>query len=275
VKLGIALRSMGSQSTRQTFLECARSAEVAGFDDLWVQDHIAIAPDDSEGSGGRYLDPLAALAFLAGATDRIGLGTGVLVLPYREKLATAKWVATVQELSQGRLLLGVGVGWLQSEFNALGVDRKQRGRISDETLEFIGRCFAADEVEQNGQPFLFLPRPPRPPIFVGGAPPHALERAARFADGWMPMGGDPERLAEPIARLRELALEAGKPAPEVVLMTGFPLDDPARAAAQVHAYAEIGVTHCVSGGRYADANEFRRNADALAKHVLPVVADLR
>src|SRR5712671_2054275 len=157
---------MGPQSTRATLLACARGAEAAGLDDLWVADHIAIPPDDAEGSGGRYLDPLATLAFLAAATTRIGLGTGVLVLPYRPPLATAKWVATIQELSAGRLLLGVGVGWMDAEFKAAGVPKSQRGAITDTTLAFLHRCFAADEVDANGQPFLFLPRPTRPPIFV-------------------------------------------------------------------------------------------------------------
>ena len=199
MKLGLYLRNMGPQSSRATVLECARSAEAAGIDDLWVADHVAIPPDDAEGSGGRYLDPLATLAYLAGATTRIGLGTGVLVLPYRPPLATAKWVATIQELSGGRLLLGVGAGWMEPEFRAVGAAKARRGALTDHTLEFLHRCFAADEVETNGQRFLFLPRPQRPPIFVGGAPPHALRRAVRFGDGWMPMGGDPERLRPAIS----------------------------------------------------------------------------
>src|ERR1700687_6069151 len=115
MKLGLYLRNMGPQSTRATVLACARAAEAAGIDDLWVADHIAIPPDNAEGSGGRYLDPLATLAYVAGATARIGLGTGVLVLPYRPPLATAKWVATIQELSGGRLLLGGGAGWMAAE----------------------------------------------------------------------------------------------------------------------------------------------------------------
>src|SRR5207245_7134965 len=94
-----------------------------------VVDHIAIPPYDAEGSDGRYLDPLATLAFLAGVTTRVGLGTAVLVLPYRPALPTAKWIATVQELSGGRLNLGVGVGWMAAEFRALGVDLRRRGAI--------------------------------------------------------------------------------------------------------------------------------------------------
>src|SRR5262245_22865763 len=153
MRTGLFLRNMGPQSRPATLLACARAAEAAGIDDLWVADHIAIPPDDAVGSGGRYLDPLATLAYLAGATHRIGLGTGVLVLPYRPPLATAKWVATVQELSGGRFNLGVGVGWMEAEFRAAGVDRKRRGAITDTTLEFLNRCFAADEVESNGQRF--------------------------------------------------------------------------------------------------------------------------
>jgi alkanesulfonate monooxygenase SsuD/methylene tetrahydromethanopterin reductase-like flavin-dependent oxidoreductase (luciferase family) len=174
VRIGITLRVMGPQATRNTLLDCARAAEDAGLDDLWVADHIAIPPDDAEGSEGRYLDPLGALAFLASATSRIGLGTAVLILPYRPALPTAKAIATVQELSEGRLRLGVGVGWMAPEFRALGVDRRRRGAITDETLAFLDRCFSSDEVELNGQRFLFRPRPARPPILVGGAPPVAV-----------------------------------------------------------------------------------------------------
>ncbi len=147
MRLGVVLRVMGPASTRGILLECAQAAEQAGIDDLWVVDHIAIPPDDAEGSGGRYLDPLATLAYLAGVTSEIGLATGVLVLPYRPPLPTAKAIATVQELSGGRLMLGVGVGWMAAEFRALGVERSQRGRLTDETLAFLRRCFAKPRTE--------------------------------------------------------------------------------------------------------------------------------
>ncbi len=269
MKIGAYLRNMGPQSTRAVLLACARAAETSGLDDLWVADHIAIPPDDAEGSGGRYLDPLATLAFLAGATTRIGLGTGVLVLPYRPPLATAKWVATIQELSAGRLLLGVGIGWMAAEFRALGLARRDRAAISDTTLAFLRRCFASDEVEANGQPFLFRPRPARPPIIVGGAAPHALRRAARFGDGWMPIGSEPDALRADVARLRELMAAAGNPSPEVVVLTGLPLGDPAAAVARVRAYADVGATRLVHAARYEDADAFRRAVDVLATHVLP------
>ena len=264
---------MGPQSSRETLLACARAAEAAELDDLWVPDHIAIPPDDAEGSDGRYLDPLATLAYLAAATDRIGLGTGVLILPYRPALPTAKWLATIQELSQGRLRLGVGIGWMDAEFRAVGVERSRRGAIADETLEFFDRCFRSDEVEANGQPFLFRPRPARPPIYVGGRPPHALKRAVRFGDGWFPIGGSADALRPQIRDLRERAARAGRPEPEVVLMTALPLRDSSQAAAQARELAAAGVTQLVHGARYADASEFQRDAEALAKHVRPVLSE--
>lgn len=273
MKLGVAVRSMGPQSAPGILLECVRAAENAGLADAWIQDHIAIPPDDAEGSGGRYLDPLTALAWLAGQTTRIGLGTGVLILPYRAPLPTAKAVATVQELSGGRLRLGVGVGWMDAEFRALGVERRHRGRLADETLAFLRSCFEDDVARAHGQEFLFRPRPARPPIYVGGAGPHALERTVRFGDGWMPMMVPPEKLAGETAKLRELATAAGRTAPEVVALCGFDPGDPLRAADQARALLAAGATHLVAGTRYDDAEGFRRQVDFLAEHVAPVGAE--
>lgn len=267
MKLGLYLRNMGPQSTPATILACARAAEAAGLDELWLADHVAIPPDQSEGSGGRYLDPLATIAFLAGATERIALGTGVLVLPYRPPLATAKWIATIQELSGGRFLFGVGVGWMEAEFRAVGVPYAERTRVTDATLDFVTRCFAGDEVVSNGQPMLFLPRPARPPILVGGGP-RTFARIARWADGWMPLlgkGADPEALRAPIATLHDRMREVGRGAPEVAVLTELPLDDPSAATACLDALAGVGATRVAHVWRYADADDFRRVAEALAR----------
>jgi len=131
VKYGIAIRNMGPQSTRATIRACAAAAESLGYDALFVSDHLCIPPDQTEGSGGRYLDVLTTLAYLAGTTERIGLGISVLVLPYRPAVLSAKQLATIQELSGERMILGIGVGWMKPEFDALGVDKRQRGRITD------------------------------------------------------------------------------------------------------------------------------------------------
>ncbi len=267
MKFGLALRSMGEASQANVILDCARAAEQAGIDDLWVQDHIAIPPDDAEGSEGRYLDPLATLAWLAAATETIALGTGVLVAPSRSPLPTAKTVATVQELSGGRLLLGVGVGWMGAEFRALGVDRKNRGADTDRLLDLLHRCFHGEDdvVEENGQAFLFRPRPAAPPIFIGGGAPHALERAARWGQGWMPMGGKPAQLAPDIARLRELAEGLGRPEPEVATMTALPGGGANADADFLRTLGEVGITRVIAGaGRYTKASEFGQLVDQLA-----------
>jgi probable F420-dependent oxidoreductase len=265
MRLGLYVRNMGPQSAPDTVVACARAVEDAGLAHLWVGDHVAIPPDDAEGSDGRYLDPLGMLAFLAGCTARVELGMGALVLPYRPPLPTAKWVATIQELSRGRLLLGVGVGWMRPEFRALGVDFGRRGRITDATLEFLQRCFAGDVVEEHGQPFLFRPRPARPPILVGGAPEHAFRRIVRFGDGWMPFAMEPADLAAPVAELHRRLREVGKPAPRIVAVTRLDFSDPKAAAARARAFAAAGTTDLVHGWRYRGSDDFRVAADAMAK----------
>ncbi len=263
MKLGLYLRNMGPQSTRPLIADAARAAEEAGIDDLWVADHLAIAPEDSEGSEGRYLEPLATLAFLAGITERVALAVGVLIVPYRPALLTAKWIASIQELSEGRLVLGVGVGWMEKEFRALGVDRRRRGETTDATLSFLHACFAGDQVEANGQTFLFRPRPTRPPIMVGGAPPHAIRRAVRFGEGWMATGAHAQVLEASIASLREGMAAAGKPAPEVVLLQPLPVEDDDRLANRLAELVALGVTRVVHPWRYRDVEEVARVAARL------------
>ncbi len=267
--LGVTLRNMGDQSSPELLLAGARAAENRGFESLWITDHIAIPPDDAEGSNGRYLDPLVTLGVLAGATARIKLGTGVLILPYRPALPTAKQVATLQELSEERLLLGVGIGWMDPEFRALAIDRHQRGRDSDAILEFLNRCFTSpdDVVEAHGQAFLFRPNPPTPPIYVGGRAPHALERALRHDAGWLPMVGKPEQLEGDLERFRTLAAEAGKAAGPVTVLGGLPLERPDEARSRVQAYRDLGVERLVCALRYDTIAEYERQLDSIAQLV--------
>ena len=227
-------------------------------------DHIAIPPDDAEGSGGRYVDPLVTLAWLAGATKRVRLGVGVLVLPYRSALPTAKQIASLQELSGERLILGVGVGWMAAEFKALGVHRSGRGRATDATLDLLNRCFQADDVVENGQRFLFKPRPARPPVLIGGGPPHALRRAARYGDGWLPMALRPDKLAKHLATYRQFCAEEGREAGPATVMGALPLHDRTAAVESLQAYREAGAERFVHGGRYGDATEFGRRVEQLA-----------
>ncbi len=264
MQIGVTLRNMGPQSSVEILTQCAAGAERLGFESLWITDHIAIPPDDAEGSGGRYLDPLTTLAYLGGTTRRIRLGSGVIILPYRPPLPTAKQVATVQELTGGRLLLGVGIGWMDAEFRALGIDRHQRGRISDGTLDYLNRCFTEEVMEANGQPFLFRPCPAKPPIYVGGAAPHALVRAARYGEGWLPMGLDPEPLGEAMAEYRRITEELGRPAGRVTLMRGLPIGNADAARALVDAYRALGLERLVCAVRYNDADGYLEQLERLA-----------
>lgn len=267
MRIGVMLRNMGPASTPAVMAAAARYAEDAGLGDLWICDHLAIPPEESSGSGGRYVDPLATLAWLGGITTRIGLGASVLILPYRPALPTAKAVAAIQELSGHRLTLGVGTGWMAAEFQALGVPRGERGARTDQALEILHRCFAEDEVELNGQRFLFLPRPPRPPILVGGAGEHCLARIARYGEGWMPMTLDPAKLAAPIVELRDRMRAAGRESPSVVPMGGLPLADAVATGERLAALSELGVTGLVQAASYPDLDGFKQQVDALARHL--------
>lgn len=265
MRMGMFLRNFGPASTPEIIAGCATAAEAIGLDDLWICDHIAIPPEEATESGGRYLDPLTTLAYLAAITRRIGIGVSVLIVPYRPALPTLKAIATIQELSGGRLSLGAGVGWMEAEFRALGVERSKRAALTDEMLEFTHTCFANDEVDLNGQRFIFKPRPPRPPLLIGGEAPHALERAVRYGDGWIPTGGDPEKLRKPIAELRQSMAACGKLPPQVITLTALPLDDIPRAAERLAALADAGVTGVDHAGRYSNVEEFRLVAEKLTE----------
>jgi len=260
--VGISIRNMGVQSTPAIVGAAARAADEAGFESLWITDHIAIPPDDAEGSGGRYLDPLGTLGWLAGQTSRIKLGTGVLILPYRPPLPTAKLLATVQELSGERVVLGVGIGWMRAEFNAVGQNLRKRVSTSEATLRFLHECFDNDVVTANDQQFLFKPRPARPPFLIGGAAPHAVDRALRLGDGWMPMGRL-EKLREPIRDYRARAEALGQ-TPEVVTFAPLNPADPGALRAALEAHAEAGATRLVTSTRYEQGDELLRYIDAVA-----------
>ena len=264
MQIGVTIRNMGPQSSRDLLTQCALDAQAAGLESIWITDHIAIPPDDSAGSEGRYLDPLITLAYIAGVTGDIKLGVGVLILPYRAALPTAKQIATLQELSANRLLLGVGIGWMDAEFRALGVDRRQRGAISDATLAFLRTCFENDVVEANDQPFLFRPRPEKPPVYVGGGPPHALRRAARLADGWLPMGLEPDALARHMSTYREFCAAEGRNAGRVTLLRGLPLADESQCRALIAEYADLGLERLVCGVRYDTSGQFREQLALLS-----------
>jgi probable F420-dependent oxidoreductase len=277
MKLGMNLRNWGDQAHRSAIVACAKAADESGLHSIWVNDHIGFPPKLEENDFeipddfGSILDPLAALAFLAACTERVKLGTAVLLLPYRPSLLTAKWIASLQALSEDRILLGVGAGWMVEEFRALGVDRSRRGALTDEGLDFLQRCFDQDVIESNGQPLRFAPRPNRPPFLIGGVPKVAIPRAAARGDGWMPVGIAPAELKGHIEHLNEQARASGRGPMEVFAMKTLPLDKPDEAVALAQAYRDAGATELVHTQGVSGPDEYRRIVEFLESRVMPAV----
>jgi len=192
MKLGICLPHYGRPIEPSRLIQLAARAEEMGLDSLWVTDHVVVPRDVALIYRDEMLDPLAVLPWLAGVTERIALGTSVIVLPYRSPLPVAKLLASVDVLSAGRLIVGVAVGWLEGEFAALGIPFRERGRRADEAIELFKTVWTqeypqidAAGAHLTGTKVSPMPRQkPRPPILVGGASDGALRRAAKLGDGW-------------------------------------------------------------------------------------------
>jgi probable F420-dependent oxidoreductase len=197
-------------------------AESLGLDGVFVPDHILAKPATTQHYGGHWPDPFSLLAFLAGRTRRIRLGASVIVLPYRAPLVTAKAAATVDQVSSGRFIFGIGVGWDEAEFVDLRLPFGRRGRLSDDYLRAIKAAWAADVPEYTGEyasfsGATFAPRPvqrPHPPIWVGGSPggvsSPAVRRCAELGDAWHPLGLGLDDIEKGYATLRQLAVTAGR-----------------------------------------------------------------
>ncbi|TQK45235.1 luciferase-type oxidoreductase [Streptomyces sp. SLBN-118] len=201
--------------------EIARAADRAGFAYLATCDHVAIPRRLADAMSTVWYDPVATLAFLAGITERVRLLSHVAVVGLRHPLVSAKQYATLDHLSGGRLILGVGAGHVQEEFEALGVDFAARGPVLDETIDALRAALGEEEFpEFAGEWFSFsgLGQRPRPaqrriPLWVGGSSPAAVRRAAVRGDGWLPQGDPRTRLPDQIARLKALRADAGITAP--------------------------------------------------------------
>jgi probable F420-dependent oxidoreductase len=196
---------LGFEATPEGIITTAVKAEELGFDAVFVNDHIIVDGLPRSAPWTNTYDPFVSLSFIAANTTRIDLGVSVLVVPYRNPIATAKLLATLDRMSNGRLIAGVGVGWNEAEFKALGVPFHERGARTTEYLQIWQACWAPGEVSFDGRFFRFSnmhvsPKPlqqPYPPIWVGGSSDSALRRAAAFATVWQPT---PTPVAELIER---------------------------------------------------------------------------
>jgi probable F420-dependent oxidoreductase len=285
----------GEYQTPQAVHEMSVALEVAGIDACYVTDHPA--PDSEwlrQGMGHDALDPFSAFAFVAAATTRLRLHTNIVVMAYRNPFLTAKSAATLQVLSGGRLILGVGAGYQKSEFEALGVDFHKRGKLFDEALEVIRLAWAGGPVVFEGMHFEANgnePRPvpdPAPPIWIGGGSDKAVSRAARWGDGWCPFFAAPtmsalnrdtgihtvEQLGGKIAMLHDRRAAAGKSGPFDIAIgpkarLGYLKPGGADAYLEaVHELAAVGVTWAMAEPPHKSRAQYLENVQWFGEEVI-------
>ncbi|MET9362048.1 LLM class F420-dependent oxidoreductase [Streptomyces sp. NPDC006632] len=277
-------------------VEIARAADRSGFAYVASCDHVAIPRRLARPMSTIWYDPVATLSYLAAATERVLLMSHVAVVGLRHPLVTAKQYATLDHLSGGRLILGVGAGHVREEFDAVGADFERRGPVLDETIDALRVALGPEEYpEFHGERFSFdgLGQRPRPaqrrvPIWVGGSSPAAVRRAALRGDGWLPQGDPRDRLPSQIARLRELRERAGVDDPITVgaiteaLYVGEPgwatgrrtlTGKPEALAESLRAYRAMGVDQIQVRFRSRGCDELRDQMAAFGAEVAPHLND--
>ena len=240
---GFSLLMRGKDATPTNFTKMAKTSEELGLDSLWCSSHIIMPPQVESGYVGipgakhpphwseQYWEPMTVLSYLAAQTSKLTLGTSVTVLPMHNPIEVAKQVAEVDQLTRGRFVFGVGVGWFSEEFGVLGQDFQTRGKRTDEALEMMQTLWTEEPASFNGEFFQFsdahfAPKPvqqPHPPIWIGGKAGAALRRAARFGDAFHPVRPTYEKLIEDWAKVRELALGYGRNADSLELAVKVPI----------------------------------------------------
>ncbi|MEU1779085.1 TIGR03619 family F420-dependent LLM class oxidoreductase [Streptomyces abikoensis] len=245
MRFGINLPNFGRGIDPASLRGWAVTAERLGYHLLTVSDHIALTPDAHRRSPAPFYDSFTTLAWLAGQTDTIELGTGVAIAPQRHPLQLARVSASLDQLSGGRLVLGVGAGWARDSFRALGVPYHRRGALTDEYLSALRVLWTEEVASFRGETISFdevrtAPRPvrsPHPPIWVGGNSRAAIRRAARHGDAWHPMWPQGPELVPALRVLAEEASAAGRPTPAFcptipLALTARPLPDHVRRLGQ-------------------------------------------
>jgi probable F420-dependent oxidoreductase len=319
--VGVLVPQIGHNSGPSALRDVAQAAEQLGFASLWTTDHIVMPADyssrypfsaDSQISVGDdqpYYELFTTLGFLSAVTTTAQLGVAVCIVPYRHPVYLSKLISSLDQLAQGRFTFGVGVGWLEEEFDALGLDFRTRGRLTDETLDFLRRSwspqqpvsYAGDHIQLA--PAHFAPRPyldRRIPFWVGGDGRQALRRTARHGDAWFPhlFGSSPDVLRDKMAHLSTLWQEEGRSGrPELALFLPIAITDGAGGSAEDGAddaarpwesrklsgsldriratlldYKDAGVTHTLLmfGGKVERRIEWMSR---LRDEVLPALAD--
>ena len=304
MQCGLILPNLGALANPSTLTKLAVRAEELRFDGVFASDHLALPttpgsryPYRSDGTfplrpDEDLLEPVTTLAYLAAITTRIKLGFSVLVLPYRHAVLNAKMLSTLDVYSGGRLIVGVGVGWMKEEFEVLDSDYDNRGQVTDEHIRLLQALWRRDEPEFAGTYYRFTgmtmyPKPfqkPHPPIWTGGISRRALRRAAQLSDGWHGVRMTPHEIEKVGTQLRELRSETGRDSLQfdVSLRTGMDLTNsalpqnrlpmrgsPEQVAEDVIHYREAGLTYLVLEPRARDESEFLEQMERFAEEVRP------
>lgn len=269
---GIHLPQAGPAASGDAMHRVAVLAEQLGYADVWLSDHLVV-PTGVEYPPSAYVyEPLVAMAWVAAATTRVRIGTTVLVLPMRNPLFVAKALASVDQMSSGRVILGTAAGWLRAEFDAIGVPFETRGARTDEAIEILRRIWTDDHItadypvhDAHLRSIRALPHPVgHIPIWVGGHADVALERAIRVGDGWHGAFLTPEQTRHRVARLRAERPEIGF---TISMRTRWDplIDDHDSILAELDAYIEIGVNHFVPEPRQRTLDGYLRSTHAQAE----------
>lgn len=288
MKIGFFGINTGVFSTREAITQVAKTAEDAGYESLWTGEHVVLV-DPQSGSSPvppetNMVDTVATLAFLAGITERIKLGSGIILLAQRNPVILAKELAGIDVLSDGRLLFGVGVGYVKEEFDVIGIPYEERGARVTEHIEAIRALWSQDKPNFQGQ-FTQIsgvqsnPRPvqaPHPPIIIGGMSPPAYRRAVKQGNGWYGFFEDLETTAASIAGLKQAAEECQRPTElgelEITITPPGPVD-----LDTVKRYEDLGVTRLVLLRGFEDmaATPNADGLDEMLRHIEDTAVDLK
>ena len=278
MKAGVIFANSGRFSSPELFAELARDAEQCGFESIWTVEHVVIpqphAPypgsKDGQMPGGDQVpipDPLIPLAYAAAITTKLKLSTGVIILPQRHPLYLAKQLATLDVLSKGRMMVGIGSGWMPEEFAAVDVDYHARGARTDESIQAMRALWSANAATFHGKHFHFhdvksFPKPLQSggiPIHVGGYSQAAARRAGRFGDGFFPTVTEPAKLAPLFESVRQEAKKAGRSPDAIEFSTmGAPKPD------SLKALADIGVSRVVFGPPSSEPTKLKAGLENIA-----------
>ena len=263
MRLGFNLPQIGPAAGAEAVVTVATVAEEMGFDTLWVADRLlsGALPEVYH----NVIDPVGTLTFAAARTTRVRLGTSILNLPWYNPALLARQLTALDVLSNGRLRVGFGVGWMEDEFEAVGISMRDRGKRADEALEVLKAIWTTDPVEFDGTYYtipksVIRPKPvqePHPPIYLAASTPQAMARVARYGDGWIPVAPPIDEMAQGFAAIKSMAHDAGRDPDRLelsvranVTVTDAPLSDdrmvytgsPDQIAADIAAARDVGVS---------------------------------